>query len=136
MFRIVYSSCLETGVGSAEIESIVTESRERNARDQITGAWLMRGRECLAALEGPPQAVRATVERIWDDRRHTRFHLHAMGAADDRLFPSCPLQFINLTSADPATLTEHDGLAWLCSFAGGVERLMDEGLAALPGWKD
>ena len=132
MFRVVYSSRLETGVGSAEVEAIVTESRERNARDQITGAWLMRGRDCLAALEGPPQAVRATVERVWDDRRVTQFRLHDMGAADDRLFEIWPLHFLEVTSADPAQINGHEGLAWLCEFAGGVERFIDQGLPAGP----
>ena len=132
MFRIVYTSSLDPAVGSAEVEAIIRDSQARNARHAITGAWLMHERECLSALEGPPEAVRLVTERIWDDRRHNKFRLRDMKAADHRLFEGWPLQFLDAAWADAEQWNDHPGLRWLCSFAGGVDAFLEAGLPADP----
>lgn len=132
MFRIVYTSSLDPAVGNAEVEAIIKNAQAYNAHHAITGAWLMHGRDCLSALEGPPEAVRQLTERIWDDRRHSQFRLRDMKAADHRLFEGWPLQFFDAYSGDPEVWNDHPGLRWLCGFAGGVDSFIDAGLPADP----
>lgn len=128
MFRIVYTSRLDPAIGRAEIEAIVARAQARNREDRVTGAWLMRGRDCLSALEGPPKAVRDTTERIWDDHRHSEFRLHAMKATDHRHFEGWDLEFVDVDDASLARIEAHPGLRWLCGFAGGAEAFVEHGL--------
>ncbi len=132
MFRIVYTSRLDPAIGRAEIEAIVARAQARNKRDGITGAWLMRGRDCLSALEGPPKAVRETTERIWDDRRHSEFRLHEMKPTDDRHFEGWDLEFLDVDDQSLARIEAHPGLSWLCRFAGGAEAFVSQGLPSEP----
>lgn len=128
MFRVVYTSRLAPDLGSAEIASIVHASQARNARDGVTCAWLMRERDCLSALEGPPLAVRNTVERIWDDRRNTDFRIAFMTTSEHRLFEGWPIKFIEVDEDARDMLTGHEGLNWLCGFAGGADAFIASGL--------
>lgn len=128
MFRIVYTSTLSSAVGRAEIDAILEEARERNARDDVTGAWLMHGRACLSALEGPPEAVRQIGESVWDDRRHENFRLCDMRPVSQRLFRGWPLHYLDVSDGNSDALNDHDGLRWLCTFAGGVEAFAAKGL--------
>jgi hypothetical protein len=132
VFRIVYTSTLDPAIGSAEVEAIVRDAQAHNERHAITGVWLMHGRDCLSALEGPPEAVRQLAERIWDDRRHAQFRLRDMKAVEYRLFEGRPLQFLDATTADPEDWSADPGLRWLCSFAGGVETFCERGLPEEP----
>lgn len=128
MFRIAYTSRLNPAVGRAEIESVLEQSRARNRRDGVTGAWLMKGYDCLASLEGPPEAVRAATERIWDDRRHDDFRLRDMRATTLLLFKGWDLYFVDMEAASVSEIEAHDGLRWLCGFAGGVAAFKAHGL--------
>jgi len=128
VFRIVYTSSLDPAVGIAEVEAIVRDAQAHNGRLAITGAWLMHRRDCLAALEGPPEAVRQLTERIWDDRRHAQFRLRDMKAVEYRQFEGWPLRYLDAASADPEELSADPGLRWLCGFAGGVETFCAHGL--------
>jgi len=136
VFRIVYSSTLNPAVGRAEIESILREARENNGRDGVTGAWLMKDRDCLSALEGPPEAVRRLGERIWDDHRHDNFQLLDMRAANHRLFEGSALAFMDMDHSSVADLEAQEGLAWLCGFAGGPAAFAAHGLPPRPKNKD
>jgi hypothetical protein len=90
----------------------------------------MKGRDCLSALEGPPEAVRVIAERIWDDRRHQEFRLYDMRATNHRLFPDWHLGFIDIDAEELETLEAHEGLNWLCTFAGGPASFAANGLPA------
>lgn len=130
MFRIVFTSRLYDGIGPAEVASIHAAAIARNRETGITGAWLIRGKDCLSALEGPPLAVRETTERIWDDRRHGDFKLEHMSACERRLFADWPLE--QLTPADfeaKPDLFVHQGLSWLGDCVGGLESFLQHGLS-------
>ena len=136
MFRIVYSSRLDPALGRAEIEAILHHARADNARDGVTGAWLMRGRDCLSALEGPPDQVRETAERIWDDKRHSEFRIRDMRPATRRKFPSSALRFMDVDEAMLDTLESDDALRWLCDFADGPAAFIANGVPTEPDHED
>ncbi|MGX6648344.1 BLUF domain-containing protein [Maricaulaceae bacterium MS644] len=121
MFRVAYRSTLDSGVGEAEIESIVARAAQKNAQAGIAGVWLLAGRRILSAIEGDPREVREVVEKIWDDPRHDAFTLLDMGASEVALF-NAPFQLIRTRNvADDPSLLEHPGVRWLCDFAGGAD---------------
>ncbi len=121
MFRIAYRSNLCPHTKSADIDRIVAIANSRNADLQITGAWMLHDGDCLAAIEGPPLAVREIMDTIWDDPRHTDVNLMHMEQCDDRLFSGWALRFLpkKAVEADPQ-LQSHAGLTWLSGFAGGL----------------
>lgn len=122
MFRVAYRSNLCPQTKPTDIQRIVAIANARNAELQITGAWMLSDGDCLAAIEGPPLAVREMMDTIWDDPRHTDVKLLAMEQCDERLFDGWALRFLPKQDieAEPA-LHHHAGLAWLAAFAGGVD---------------
>lgn len=103
---------------------------DHNLDSGITGAWLICGKDCLSALEGPPLAVRETTERIWDDRRHSEFRLEHMSACERRLFEDWPLEQLKPPDFEARPdLLAHEGLTWLGQFTGGLDRFLIHGLA-------
>lgn len=136
MFRVVYTSQLDPSVGRAEVEAIIQQARARNAQAGVTGVWLMRGRDCLSALEGPPDQVRDTAERIWDDKRHSDFRIRDMRPTMRRKFPSSALRFMDVDEAVLDTLESDAALRWLCDFAAGPAAFIAEGVPAEPDQED
>ena len=70
MLRLIYISTARSQLSRAELGNILRVSRENNARSDVTGLLVTGGRRVLQALEGPPEAVDATFERIRRDPRH------------------------------------------------------------------
>lgn len=69
--QLVYtSSATNRYVPFTDLTSILKGSRERNAKDDITGLLLYRDGSFAQFLEGPSSAVQATFERIAKDSRH------------------------------------------------------------------
>lgn len=122
MFRVAYRSTLRPDVGVAEIASILTEGAARNAAIGVSSALLLGGRRCLHALEGPPHAVRAILEPIWDDKRHDQFAVIDMVGGEPSLFDGWPLKLIDARtlSAEPR-LRLHAGVLWLAALEGGLD---------------
>ena len=122
MFRVAYRSSLCPHTKASDIQRIVATANARNTELKITGAWMLYDTDCLAAIEGPPLAVREIMDTIWDDPRHTDVHLVAMEQCDERLFDGWALRFLpkSEVDADPA-LRDHAGLNWLSNFAGGLD---------------
>ncbi|WP_187432102.1 hypothetical protein ROLI_030810 [Roseobacter fucihabitans] len=69
------------------LASILATSRQRNTRDDITGALICRSDVFLQLLEGPAVQVEATFQRICRDDRHLEITKLASGSVEDRLFP-------------------------------------------------
>jgi hypothetical protein len=70
MRRILYISTVTTALSSKNVEDILRVSRRNNGAAGVTGLLVIGGRRCLQALEGPPDAVGQTFERIGKDPRH------------------------------------------------------------------
>ena len=129
MFRIAYRSRLSNGTDATDITVIVKNAVERNNSLGITGAWMICDGECLSAIEGPPLAVKALAESIWDDPRHTAFRLVAMEHTEERLFEGWSLTLLDPgTLKDNPHLQDHDGVKWLSDFEGGIDGFFGDAL--------
>lgn len=138
MFRVAYRSVLRPDVGLAEIAALLQKGADANESAGIASVLLKNGRVCLHALEGPPKAVRGTLERIWDDRRNDEFAVLDITSGDAPLFNDWPLKVIHRDDliATPA-LRSHPGVTWLANLDGGLDRFFGcSTLAAAPPAKD
>lgn len=84
--RLIYAS-RPFGFDSAMLAGILLDSRRCNARDDITGALIVRADLYLQLLEGPTDAVQAAYARIRRDDRHTELRRLVTRQTDVRMFP-------------------------------------------------
>lgn len=93
---IVYASrsLIPPAYVEREIGDIVTRSIELNGRDGITGALLYTEDQHFAqALEGDAALVKATMDRIREDARHTRIAMLYDDVIAQRHFPNWSLAY-------------------------------------------
>lgn len=86
LFQIVYSS-QPFGFDASVLDDILTISRARNGRDDITGTLICRADMYLQLIEGPEAAIEATYQRIKSDDRHLEINMLVSRFVTDRLFP-------------------------------------------------
>ena len=84
--QIIYSS-KPFGFDASVLDDILTVSRARNSRDDITGTLICRADMYLQLIEGPDAAIQATYQRIAADDRHLEINLLVSHIVADRLFP-------------------------------------------------
>ena len=63
-FFVAYASSASTDFSPEELTDLLAVSRARNAAAGVTGLLVYKGGNFLQALEGPEDAVRATMQRI------------------------------------------------------------------------
>lgn len=84
--QIVYSS-KPFGFDASVLDDILTISRIRNSKADITGTLICRADMYLQLIEGPDEAIQATYQRIAMDDRHLEMNLLLSRTVTDRLFP-------------------------------------------------
>lgn len=70
LMQLIYAS-RPFGFDDPMLAGILVDARLCNARDDITGALIVRQDIYLQLLEGPSKSVEATYQRIRRDDRHT-----------------------------------------------------------------
>lgn len=83
--HLIYTS-VPFGYNSADLNGILVDARWANARDAVTGALICRHDLYMQYLEGPADAVSATLARIQKDDRHVEVTLRYEGVVSERLF--------------------------------------------------
>jgi hypothetical protein len=86
LFEIFYCSVLTQDLPPATVGAIVTQARARNAQHEITGLLVFDGMRFCQHLEGPPDAVKALMQRIDRDSRHTDVRVVYQGAVAARRY--------------------------------------------------
>lgn len=86
LVQIIYAS-RPFGFDQAALNGILSQSRRRNARDDITGALICRADLYLQLLEGPEEAVTPTYARIARDDRHLEVNRLSCEIVTERMFP-------------------------------------------------
>jgi hypothetical protein len=86
LFAAVYISKVPPGLGTSDVESIVSTSRLRNDADALTGFLVRAGRNFIQYLEGERSAVRECLLRIANDNRHYDMRIVAIGSLERRRF--------------------------------------------------
>ncbi len=84
--QLIYTS-RPFGFDETVLDNILLSARANNARRRITGALICRADLFMQMLEGPREAVTATLGRILRDDRHVDVAVVHCGDAAERLFP-------------------------------------------------
>jgi hypothetical protein len=102
LVQTLYVSHALSGIDVEELRHILASSVRRNAADGLTG-FLMHGHGLfLQVLEGEPQAVEATMQRIRSDPRHERLDLLQHQTVQRREFGRWTMGFKDLSREDLA----------------------------------
>ena len=85
--RVIYSSDAR-GKGTAfdNLTAILIQSRFNNGLDGISGLLWTDGARYIQLLEGPPESVALTLERILRDQRHANVAIISDRMAEERAF--------------------------------------------------
>jgi hypothetical protein len=97
---LLYVSRLAPGASPTAAADIARESRQHNARDQITGLLTFDGVNFAQWVEGPPAAIDSLLNRLQADRRHTDLDVICREAAASRRYPAWKLGFLRLDLAE------------------------------------
>ena len=71
MHQIIYLSSSREYLSPEQINELLSKSREKNLKNNITGVLLYFDRDFLQVLEGPKHAIQELFEVIKKDERHT-----------------------------------------------------------------
>ena len=93
MRRIVYLSSATALMSNDELLSLLSQSRENNLRDQVTGLLLYSGGNFIQLLEGEAEAVGKVYARVERDARHHGCMQMVDAQASERLFPEWAMGF-------------------------------------------
>ena len=95
--HLIYSS-RPFGFDQNILNGILVTSVDNNKRDQITGALICRSDLYLQYLEGPPESINETFDKIQHDDRHVEIKVLKEGMHAERLFPKWAMRDDPVTS--------------------------------------
>lgn len=93
MLSLIYSSVATRPLGDDDLAHLLEQSRRSNEQEAVTGVLLYRNGYFLQLLEGPDAAVRAKLDRIKHDDRHTKVRVILEDHIDQRQFPEWTMGF-------------------------------------------
>lgn len=93
VYQIVYLSRARYALDEAQVVELATLAAGRNQLVGVTGLLLYDGARFIQALEGPQDAVIATMERIVSDDRHDMIRYFNRGSSNDRQFGDWSMDF-------------------------------------------
>jgi hypothetical protein len=70
LIRLVYASTLRPGIEDPQIDEIMSQAQESNARQGVTGISAFDGGKVIQILEGPPDEIDHLYDKICHDGRH------------------------------------------------------------------
>lgn len=100
MLSLIYVSSSTRAFSDADLVALLEQSREKNARLDVTGMLLYKDGNFIQALEGPDDAVRQLFQTICLDGRHRGVIRLIERQIEQREFADWTMAFRNLN--DPA----------------------------------
>jgi len=94
--HIVYASAADWRIREADIQDILTASRENNVAQHITGLLLYCDHSFLQVLEGPTASVCDLYDCIERDYRHTNIVKLLQGPIEKREFSDWSMGYAHL----------------------------------------
>lgn len=104
--QLIYLSDL-VGNDPSVLGPILNSAVRHNRENDITGMLLYSGGNFLQVLEGPPDAVAATYQRIAQDPRHTNCFTLLEQDVPQRQFSQWSMGCRQLSAQDAARFPEH-----------------------------
>lgn len=93
MLSLIYSSVATRPLDGDDLAALLEQSRASNEREDVTGVLFFRNGYFLQLLEGPDAAVRAKLDRIKRDDRHTKVRVISEELVSERQFPEWTMAF-------------------------------------------
>lgn len=93
MYFLIYRSESNTVLDEKALMLLLTQSRERNKKLDITGMLVYFDNKFLQLLEGNEEDVEAVYQSIHKDKRHKDVTVLKKGSAEKRLFPGWTMSF-------------------------------------------
>ena len=103
--HLVYVSTATRPMRDLDLAELLSQSRDRNRRNNVTGMLLYKDRRFIQLLEGHEEDVREIFESIRHDARHRNVELLWLRYVQFRDFPDWTMGFLNADELDPATLS-------------------------------
>jgi diguanylate cyclase (GGDEF)-like protein/PAS domain S-box-containing protein len=110
VYYLIYISNAGEAIAPEHVQGIVTESRESNASEGITGLLIHQNGYFMQLLEGRREPVEALMARIAEDPRHSEPLVVVRGYARQRLFSNWSMGFWDLEAtagADSQPTAQH-----------------------------
>jgi hypothetical protein len=96
MYHAVYVSHATHEMTISELVELLKESRENNKKEDITGMLLYLQDKFIQVLEGDRKKVKALLNNIKKDSRHTKMIIILQGRSPERLFSNWSMGFKSL----------------------------------------
>ena len=107
LVRLLDASRLADGAGAEVVEAIVSQSRENNPANGITGVLCYAGDVFMQVLEGGRAPVNALYNRIARDERHRQVMLLHYEEITERRFGGWTMGQVNLARINPSVLLKY-----------------------------
>lgn len=82
-------------IKTPDVEKIVAHAVAANSKKNITGALAYNGRNFCQCLEGEEESVRALLEVIRNDKRHSGFKIIDEKPIEERHFPEWSMHLVS-----------------------------------------
>lgn len=101
LVHLLYTSTAANLMENAALDALLAQSREKNARHDITGFLLYKSGYFVQVLEGPESAVRSLYAAIERDRRHRLVTLIFCRPIAEREFSEWQMGFRRVEANEP-----------------------------------
>lgn len=121
LMQLAYISDCQNGITPAAVAGIHQQAKRNNAINNVTGVLLATDKHFMQLLEGEPQQVEQTYQRIRQDSRHTNVRLIFSRSTTQRQFPNW-----HMGLKHPLDQAEHSDLLAIINMYGQREHFSDQ----------
>lgn len=97
MKYLIYLSTSSIYFNPDTLEDMLTDFRERNAAEEITGVLLYNYGQFLQFIEGSDKAVNKLIKKIEKDKRHHSLVILETGQLTERVFPDWSMSYRDIS---------------------------------------
>jgi len=98
--ELIYTSCATREMDEINLVELLIQSREKNARLEITGLLVYGNREFIQLLEGNKTEIFSLYDTIVKDSRHQQVNLLWDSTIKKRSFTDWSMAFLNIRHID------------------------------------
>ncbi len=102
MFHLVYASSALQPFTKPELQALLEQARQKNAKLGLTGMLLYKDGNFMQVLEGEKEVVTTLTTTIERDPRHKGVLILLRGTSEERLFPNWTMGFRDLADLHAA----------------------------------
>ena len=106
LLQLIYVSSLSPG-DEEQLPAILESAQRHNEKNGLTGMLLYAGGNFMQVLEGEPEHVQSTYDRIAQDPRHRSVELISRMGVAHREFPDWSMGLHRITEADVSRFPQH-----------------------------